>query len=90
VLKRLTFAATSERFASTLALEQKSLLEETLEADLSELARELERQRDDGDDQAKDKNQKKTPKRAPLPPHLPHRDVPHEPADTDCGCGQPM
>jgi transposase len=35
VLKRLKFAATSERFASTLAPEQKSLLEETLEADLA-------------------------------------------------------
>ena len=30
VLKRLKFAATSERFASTLAPEQRSLLEETL------------------------------------------------------------
>ena len=30
VLKRMKFAASSERFASTLAPEQKSLLEETL------------------------------------------------------------
>lgn len=86
VLKRLKFAATSERFASTLAPEQKSLLEETLEADLAELDRELDRERG----QAKDKTEKKTPKRAPLPPHLPRRDVTHEPADTSCGCGQPM
>jgi transposase len=41
VLKRLKFAATSERFASTLAPEQKSLLEETLDADLAELQREM-------------------------------------------------
>jgi transposase len=86
VLKRLKFAATSERFASTLAPEQKSLLEETLEADLAELDRELDRERG----QAKDKTEKKTPKRAPLPPHLPRRDVTHEPTDTSCGCGQPM
>jgi len=90
VLKRLKFAATSERFASTLAPEQKSLLEETLDADLAELQRELERQRGAADDQAKDKTEKKAPKRAPLPPHLPRRDVAHEPADTTCGCGQPM
>lgn len=90
VLKRLKFAATSERFASTLSPEQKSLLEETLDTDISELGRELERERGDGDDKGKDKSDKKQPKRAPLPPHLPRRDVPHEPADTNCGCGQPM
>jgi transposase len=90
VLKRLKFAATSERFASTLAPEQKSLLEETLDTDLAELEREIEREQGLGDDKAKDKTGKKTPKRTPLPPHLPRRDVPHEPADTHCGCGQPM
>jgi transposase len=88
VLKRLKFAATSERFASTLSPEQKSLLEETLDTDLAELGRELERQRGNGED--KGKTDKKQPKRTPLPPHLPRRDVAHEPADTDCGCGQPM
>lgn len=91
VLKRLKFAATSERFASTLAPEQKSLLEETLEADLAELGQEIERERGKADD--KDKTDKKTPKRTPLPPHLPRRDVAHEPTDTTCqtpGCGQAM
>jgi len=88
VLKRLKFAASSERFASTLAPEQKSLLEETLDADLAELAREIERERGHAGD--KDKTEKKAPKRAALPPHLPRRDVAHEPADTTCGCGQPM
>lgn len=86
VLKRLKFAATSERFASTLVPEQRSLLEETLEADLAELGREIER----GKAGDKDKSDKKTPKRAPLPPHLPRRDVAHEPTDTTCGCGQAM
>ncbi len=90
VLKRLKFAATSERFASTLAPEQKSLLEETLEADLAELEREIERERGQADDKAKDKTEKKTPKRTPLPPHLPRHDVPHEPVDKSCNCGQPM
>jgi hypothetical protein len=85
VLKRLKFAATSERFASTLAPEQKSLLEETLEADLAELGREIERERGRAGDQ--DKTEKKTPKRTPLPPHLPRRDVAHEPTDTTCPSG---
>ena len=88
ILKRLKFAATSERFASTLSPEQKSLLEETLDSDLAELAQEIERERGDAGD--KDKTKKKQPKRAPLPPHLPRRDVAHEPADTNCSCGQPM
>jgi len=88
VLKRLKFAASSERFASTLVPEQQSLLQETLEADLAELAKEIERERGQAGD--KDKTEKKTPKRAALPPHLPRRDVTHEPAHTICGCGQPM
>ena len=38
-----------------------------------------------------DKNdEKQSPKRTQLPAHLPRRDVPHEPADTTCGCGQAM
>ena len=88
ILKRLKFAATSERFASTLAPEQKSLLEETLDSDLAELDVEIERERGEAGD--KGKTEKKAPKRAPLPPHLPRRDVVHEPVDTTCGCGQPM
>jgi hypothetical protein len=71
----MKFAASSERFASTLAPEQKSLLEETLDTDLAELEREIERERSAGD-KAKDKTEKKTPKRTPLPPQLPRRDVP--------------
>ncbi|MCA0406038.1 IS66 family transposase [Comamonas thiooxydans] len=89
VLKRMKFAASSERFASTLAPEQKSLLEETLDTDLAELEQEIERERPAAE-KGKDK---KTPKRTALPQHLPRHDVPHEPADTTChtpGCGQPM
>jgi transposase len=90
VLKRLKFGATSERFASTLAPEQRSLLEETLDADLAELGQEIERERSKPDEQDKTK---KAPKRTPLPPQLPRRDVAHEPTDTTCqapGCGQAM
>jgi transposase len=90
LLKRLKFAASSERFASSLAPEQKSLLEETLDTDLAELEQEIQRERPATN---KHDTEKKTPKRTPLPPHLPRHDVPHEPVDTTChtpGCGQPM
>jgi transposase len=93
VLKRLKFAASSERFASTLAPEQRSLLEETLDTDLAELSQEIERERGNVGDKTDDKTGKKTPKRTALPPHLPRCDVAHEPVDTTCqtpGCGQPM
>ena len=90
LLRRLKFAAPSERFANTLSPEQRSLLEETLDTDLGELAQEIEQQRGQGMGSQDDKDKKKQPKRAPLPPELPRRDVRHEPADTTCGCGQPM
>ena len=38
----------------------------------------------------KGKKDKRPPKREPLPPHLPRRDVLHEPESTACGCGCPM
>jgi transposase len=87
VLKRMKFAATSEKFAGSA--EQKSLLEDTLDEDLAELDREIKRLGAD-DDAAGDKAGKKTPKRQALPPHLPRRDVHHEPESTVCGCGCQM
>jgi transposase len=86
VLKRLKFAATSEKFCAGLSAEQKSLLEETLDADIAEAAGEIERA-SRGD---KDKKAKQSPKREPLPPHLPRREVHHEPESTACGCGCEM
>ncbi|SEB19849.1 Transposase [Variovorax sp. YR216] len=87
VLKRMKFAATSEKF--TGSVEQKSLLEDTLDEDLAELYREIKGLGVDGD-AASDKTDKKTPKRQALPPHLPRRDVHHEPESTVCGCGCQM
>jgi transposase len=87
-LKRTKFAATSERFANTLSPEQRSLLEVTLDTDIHELDGELQRHRKKSD--KKDEDEKQQPKRAQLPTHLPRRDVPHEPTDTSCGCGQAM
>ena len=43
VLKRLKFAATSERFRAGLSAEQTSLLEETLDGDIAEVTSEIER-----------------------------------------------
>lgn len=77
VLKRLKFAATSERFASTLAPEQRSLLEETLDSDLAELEQEINPL---GLDTRSADDEKKKAKRKALPPDLPRRDVSHEPA----------
>ena len=81
VLKRLKFAAKSEVYNA----EQKSLIEETLDADLAALAQEIEQRAP-----AKDKGDKQQPKRAVLPPELPRTEYRHEPERTTCGCGCQM
>jgi transposase len=86
VLKRLKFAATSEKFCAGLSAEQKSLLEEALDADIAEAVGEIERAK--GDKQ--DKRDKQPPRREALPPHLPRREVHHEPERTACACGCQM
>jgi transposase len=82
VLKRMKFAARSEAFTA----EQKSLLEETIDTDLAALAKEIEKV-DLGTKPLRDKRQ---PKRQLLPPHLPRRDIHHEPESTACRCGCAM
>lgn len=79
VLKRLKFAAKSESFNA----EQKSLLEEALDADLAALALEIE-QREPGKSNSTEKRQAK---RTALPAELPRREVRHEPDSLTCGCG---
>jgi len=79
VLKRLKFAARSEAFTG----EQKSLLEEAIDADLEALSRELEREQP----AASRPTAKEQPKRQPLPANLPRREIRHEPDSTVCGCG---
>ena len=79
VLKRLKFAAKSEAFSA----EQKSLLDETIEADMEALQREL----DAVQPPVKDDNDKRKPKRQPLPANLPRREIRHEPESTTCACG---
>jgi transposase len=79
VLKRLKFAARSEHFNA----EQRSLIEETIDADLAALQTELDKVRAS----EKDTGEKKHPKREALPAHLLRREVHHEPENTTCGCG---
>ena len=83
VLKRLKFAATSERFSP----EQRSLLEEAIDEDLEALAREVAALKRP---HVKEPAEKQAPKRQALPLSLPRRDVHHEPENTICttpGCG---
>ena len=89
ILKRLRYALSSEKFCAGMSAEQKSLLEETLDSDIAQLAAEIEQAEADAQN-AKDKRTKQTPKREPLPPHLPRRDVHHEPQNTACACGCEM
>ena len=79
VLKRLKFAARSEHFNA----EQKSLLEETSDADLAAMERELEELAAAPSAQ----REKQQPKRQTLPAHLPRREIRHEPESTTCACG---
>jgi transposase len=79
VLKRLKFAAQSEAFNA----EQKSLLEETIDADLAALAAEIEQAAPSP--RGQDDQQK--PKRQVLPANLPRREIHHEPHSTTCACG---
>jgi len=79
VLKRLKFAAKSEHYTA----EQKSLLEETIDADLAALQAELDQVKPS----APDNTEKNKPKRQELPAHLPRREIHHEPENTTCSCG---
>ena len=79
VLKRLKFAAHSERFNA----EQRSLLEETLDTDLQAVAEEIERLAPS----LADPGERRQAKRKPLPENLPRREVHHEPESTTCTCG---
>ena len=82
VLKRLKFAAQSERFNA----EQRDLLDETLDADLEAVSREIEALTP----AAPATSERRPPKRAPLPAALPRREIRHEPENTTCACGCQM
>jgi hypothetical protein len=79
VLKRLKFAAQSERVAP----EQRNLLEETIDTDIAALELELENAKST----PADEREKRQPKRQPLPADLPRTEHRHEPDNTHCSCG---
>jgi transposase len=79
VLKRLKFAAKSEAFNA----EQRSLLEESLDADLEASSQELEQL----NPSAPAERDPQQPKRQALPAHLPRREIHHEPQSSACACG---
>ncbi|MDO9505464.1 IS66 family transposase [Hydrogenophaga sp.] len=82
LLKRMKFAAQSERFSA----EQKSLLDESLDEDLQAVADEIEQ----ATPSVAGRQDKQVPKRAPLPANLPRREIRHEPESTTCACGCQM
>ena len=79
VLRRLQFAARSERLDSG----QRSLLEESIDADLEAIGQELQALQP----AAREGERKATPKRQPLPANLPRVEVRHKLQNTVCGCG---
>jgi len=82
VLKRLKFAAQSERFNA----EQRELLDETLDADLEAVSREIEALAP----ATPATPERRQPRRAALPAALPRREIRHEPESTTCACGCQM
>jgi transposase len=82
VLKRWKFGGRSEQLQG----EQKTLFDETVDADLAAIELELDALLGaPATPQPKDQ-----PKRAALPANLPRREVRHEPESTTCGCGCEM
>ena len=69
LLKRMKFAAQSERFSA----EQKSLLDESLDEDLQAVADEIEQ----ATPPVAGRQDKQVPKRAPLPANLSRREIRH-------------
>jgi transposase len=81
-LKRLKFAAQSERYSA----QQRSLLEECLDADLQAVSDEIEQLTP----AQKVPQVKQQPKRQPLPANLARTQIHHEPECTTCACGCQM
>ena len=83
LLKRMKFAAQSERFNA----EQRSLLEDEIDADLAAVADAIDAL---NTQQASTPQTKQQAKRQPLPANLPRREIRHEPDSTTCQCGCQM
>lgn len=89
--KRLQFAAKSEK----LHADQRSLLDEALDADLAALEAQLQALRPAPAEPVSTEGStteapKAKPRRTPLPAHLPRVEIQHEPENTACACGCQM
>jgi transposase len=78
ILKRWNFGHRSEQ----LDVVQRSLLDESIDADIEAISLELEALKDKPASPPKEK-----PRRVALPAVLPRREIRHEPQDTECSCG---
>jgi transposase len=77
ILKRWRYARSSEQLDAV----QRSLLEESIDADLEAIGLELEALKD------KPTVPRSQPRRVALPASFPRREVHHEPEERQCGCG---
>ena len=80
VLKRWKFGRSREQ----LDVDQASLLDETIDADIAAIEQELQ---DLAPPDQAAKESRQAPKRAALPPELPRVELRHEPDSTTCSCG---
>src|SRR6202050_2505592 len=80
-LKRWRYGRRNEELDAV----QRSLLDESIDADLAAIALEIEALRDKPSSTPKSK-----PRRVALPAKFPRRDVRHEPEHTQCSCGCPL
>jgi transposase len=78
ILKRWHFGHRSEQ----LDVVQRSLLDESIDADIEAISLELEALKDKPAAAPKEK-----PRRVALPAAFPRREIRHEPQDTECSCG---
>lgn len=78
ILKRYRFDRRSEQMDAV----QRSLLDESIDADIEAISLEIEALRERPASPPKEK-----PRRVALPASFPRRNIPHEPDDTQCSCG---
>jgi transposase len=78
ILRRWRYDRRSEQ----LDVVQRSLLDESIDADIEAISLEIEALKEKPASPPKEK-----PRRVALPASFPRRNIPHEPEDTQCSCG---
>jgi transposase len=85
-LKAWKFGARTERMNA----EQRQMFEDTAAEDEADLQAQLDALQGQASPPANAEKTQRQPRRQKLPEHLRRVEHHHEPADTTCGCGQPM